>query len=501
MTYQPIVGNGGLAGWRLLQATTEKQRAAFERSPTVTRDAAYFQENASKVSSAEDLVKDRRLLSVALGAYGLGDELEKQAYIREILEGGTEERLSFANRVADPRFRALANAFDFGNTGGVAGLKGGEFASALADRYEDATGETLDISEREYISDALDAAANLDALIEDPRAFPILQGGFGLDAEFDKTAFVHRLLDQGVDTADTLANSLDQRVQGTPYRQFVEFFDGYSRADILTDPASLSGALIDRIETTTGDELADVDRIYLQRAVENISTPEQLLEDPRVLELALTAFGLEDELTYTTFLNQVASEGIDDPDALANQLENPGYVEFASFFNFNNQGGGAGLQSETFRDAIVSRYKELEFERAVGEVDNDMRLAMNFAREIQDIAETSSDDSSSWLRILGQPALREVVTTAFGLPTEASQIDVDLQAEILADRAEQFFGGSTPAIFQDEENVDALIRRFFVFRDLASGPTALTAGAGALGVLQAGSIGGIGGANLVLSQA
>ncbi len=77
--FQPIVPQTGYVGWRFLERTTETQRVAFEKSPELLRDLEYFKENISKATTAEDLVNDRRLLRVALGAFGLEDDLGKRA--------------------------------------------------------------------------------------------------------------------------------------------------------------------------------------------------------------------------------------------------------------------------------------------------------------------------------------------------------------------------------------------------------------------------------------
>src|SRR5690606_39015084 len=91
MSFQPTIPMGGLAGWRFLERTAAAQRAAFERGPELARDIAYFQERIAAVGSAEELVADRRLLKVALGAFGLEDEIDKKAFVRKVLEGGTDD--------------------------------------------------------------------------------------------------------------------------------------------------------------------------------------------------------------------------------------------------------------------------------------------------------------------------------------------------------------------------------------------------------------------------
>ncbi|MCV2881797.1 DUF1217 domain-containing protein [Actibacterium sp. XHP0104] len=115
MTFQPIVPMGGYAGWRFLQRTMPAQQAAFERSPQMSRDISYFEEKIGDITSAEMLVADRRLLNVALGAFGLDDDINNRFFIRKVLEDGSQESDALANRMADKRYLHLSKAFGFGD--------------------------------------------------------------------------------------------------------------------------------------------------------------------------------------------------------------------------------------------------------------------------------------------------------------------------------------------------------------------------------------------------
>lgn len=112
--FQPIVPADGLSGWRFLQRTYDVQAEAFNRSTVMLRDTEYFADKISEVTSAEDLVADRRLLSVALGAFGLQDDVNNRYFIRKILEEGTASDDALSMRLSDTRYRKLSEAFGFG---------------------------------------------------------------------------------------------------------------------------------------------------------------------------------------------------------------------------------------------------------------------------------------------------------------------------------------------------------------------------------------------------
>ncbi|AXI48604.1 flagellar protein [Sulfitobacter sp. SK012] len=114
--FQPVIPVGGLGGWRFLQRTYDAQFVAFSQSVEIKRDSDYFREKVGGVQSAEELVSDRRLLTVALGAFGLQDDIDNRYFIKKILEDGTENDDALANRFADTRYRELSEAFGFGPT-------------------------------------------------------------------------------------------------------------------------------------------------------------------------------------------------------------------------------------------------------------------------------------------------------------------------------------------------------------------------------------------------
>jgi hypothetical protein len=113
MTFQPIIPTSGLAGWRFLQNTMQRQTEAYEKSPALQKAGDYFAENIAHVKTAEDLVGDRRLLEVALGAFGLSDDIGNKYFIQKILSEGTSTEGALATKLSDTRYAAFADAFSF----------------------------------------------------------------------------------------------------------------------------------------------------------------------------------------------------------------------------------------------------------------------------------------------------------------------------------------------------------------------------------------------------
>jgi hypothetical protein len=111
---QPLLPLGGYAGWRFLSQSLPAQVERFAAGPVEARETAYFRDTIASISTPEALVSDYRLLRVALGAYGLQQDLPNRAFIRTLLEQGTTDSGALANRFADKRYRNFAEAFGFG---------------------------------------------------------------------------------------------------------------------------------------------------------------------------------------------------------------------------------------------------------------------------------------------------------------------------------------------------------------------------------------------------
>lgn len=115
MSYSPVLPLGGYGGWAFLKRTMGSQTAAFNASSDLKRDEDYFRAKIGNINSAEELVSDRRLLKIALGAYGLDADINSKAFIRKVLEDGTLKVGTLANRLADKQYQKLSAAFGFGD--------------------------------------------------------------------------------------------------------------------------------------------------------------------------------------------------------------------------------------------------------------------------------------------------------------------------------------------------------------------------------------------------
>lgn len=115
MAYNVQVADGGYLGWKLLERTMESQKQVFSKSSEIQRSRDYFVENISGIESAEDLVGNYKLLSVALRAFGLDADINNKYFIRKVLEADPDDDSSLINKLPDKRYEQLNAAFKLWN--------------------------------------------------------------------------------------------------------------------------------------------------------------------------------------------------------------------------------------------------------------------------------------------------------------------------------------------------------------------------------------------------
>ncbi|HQU69663.1 MAG TPA: DUF1217 domain-containing protein [Albidovulum sp.] len=163
MSFQPVVAFTGLAGWAQLKRTSAEQMQRFAASGAMARDADYFRAHIGSVSTAADLVADRRLLSVALGAFGLEGDISNRYFIRKVLEDGTLSPDAIANKLSDKRYLKLSKAFGFGDFA-TPRTKLSDFADGMLASYRTASFEAAIGKQSSELRLALNAERELPGI-------------------------------------------------------------------------------------------------------------------------------------------------------------------------------------------------------------------------------------------------------------------------------------------------------------------------------------------------
>lgn len=136
MAFAPLLAGSGVTGWTLLKRSQASQTAQWSAQPEIAREERYFRDRIGKIDRAEELVADRRLLKVALEAFGLEADLPNRYFIRKVLEEGTLTTSALAVRLSDKRYAEFSAAFGFGDLS-TPRNKISDFADTLLARWRD----------------------------------------------------------------------------------------------------------------------------------------------------------------------------------------------------------------------------------------------------------------------------------------------------------------------------------------------------------------------------
>lgn len=237
-----------------------------------------------------------------------------------------------------------------------------------------------------------------------------------------------------------------------------------------------------QFETFTKSAELQRDTDYFAENIGNVTTAEELVSDRRLLSVALGAFGLQDDINNTFFIQKMLSDGTTADDALANRFTDSRYSDLSGAFGLG-PGELRGALSPDFAQDIIAKFHANSFEIATGAQDDTMRIALYAERTLPDAMSTDSSQAAKWFTIMGQPPLRSMFETALGLPEAFGQVDIDQQLSVFQERSESVFGVSDPSEFADPEVLDKVITSYLARSQLGSIGAATTGASIALTLL------------------
>lgn len=157
--------------------------------PEVRREAGYYLANIRSVKSVDDFMRNDRLYSFAMTAFGLKDMVYARAFMRKVLTEGVDGSKSFALQLADPRFREFAETFNFARYGGTA-IAFERAQQGTLDRYmrvqlEADAGKTDEgLRLALYFQRKATSVASVYGLMADPALYKVVQTALGLPAAY-----------------------------------------------------------------------------------------------------------------------------------------------------------------------------------------------------------------------------------------------------------------------------------------------------------------------------
>ncbi|MGO8739559.1 DUF1217 domain-containing protein [Rhodoblastus sp.] len=226
--------------------------------------------------------------------------------------------------------------------------------------------------------------------------------------------------------------------------------------DYMTIATNLS-----RYQTMTADDptVAQATK-YFQANIGSITTPAQLVNNTRIFNYVMNAFGLGSMTYAKSLIQKVLEQGTTSPTALANTLNNPNILALAQAFNFQAN-GAATTQAAAATTNVVNQYVMQTLETNEGQQNPGVQLALYFQQNASKITDGYS--------ILADKNLLTVVQTTLGISSYTSAENIDLQAQQL-DKLLNY------SDFQNPTKVQNFLERFTAQYDV-NNPTASTGSA------------------------
>lgn len=206
---------------------------------------------------------------------------------------------------------------------------------------------------------------------------------------------------------------------------------------------------------------------YVRENIAKITSAQDLVSDYRMLSVALGAFGLESDIGSKAFIRKILESDRDETSSLVNRLSDKRYLRLANALALDE--GNGTVAAAGFGDRLNKLFLEREFERRVGEGDQNLRLALNAQRELQSFASRTASEATLWYEVMGNPPLRKVFETAFGFGSNYGKLPIDRQLQEFTKRAEAVFGSSSFKVIATEKGVDKLVQTFLLRSQVAEG--------------------------------
>jgi hypothetical protein len=201
------------------------------------------------------------------------------------------------------------------------------------------------------------------------------------------------------------------------------------------------GKSLDRVQN---QPVVERETEYYLENITKVKSIKEFVADERLFRYAMKAHGLEDMAYAKAFMVKALEGGIEADDAFANTLSDKRYKEFVDTFNFAAYGETATIFTKA-QQGTVEKYLRQTLEEDAGNQNEGVRLALYFERNASSITNA--------YQILADPALKEIVFTALGLPDAFGNADIDKQAAFIEDRIDL-------EDFQDSELLSEFITRF-----------------------------------------
>ena len=206
----------------------------------------------------------------------------------------------------------------------------------------------------------------------------------------------------------------------------------------LSSYLSISNSLAKWQTITAQSQAVTTQTNYFKANIGSVKSASDFVNNPRLFNYAMTAFGLGDRTYAKGLMTQVLQQGVTSSTALANKLNDPNIIAFARAFDFAGVGSGV-TSSSSLVQSVVGQYTENALETSQGQQNQGVQLALYFQRKAPSITDAYG--------LLADKQLLSVVQTALNISPMTGVEPIDQQATMLASKI-NFSDFATPTKLQ-----------------------------------------------------
>ena len=429
--FTPIILSTGYAGFQAFKQSENAQREALSQTAEVVNETDYAREQLGKVTSAQELVADRRLLEIALTAYGLESEIDKTALIERALEEGTGDDNAFANLLSDSRWVDFSADFGFGDVNSGSNMTA--FKAAVQTRFRDAetTSEpAVDAFEISHFRANIGSITSVDELIDDEITLKVALAAFGLERGYYSDEHFRQLLTEGVDDP---INDYAYGLEDGDWVLFAAAFTGLAdgqpaqtvtsfRMDVERELARREVPLYDdAVADASSSKISATDLLHFQSNADSMTTGAALVADAQLKEVTLSAYGLAETSLSDTEIAAILDGAIAGDFSLAAAQSDTAWKQLATSFAASVNGGAASDVSN-FEYAIEIGLAEQKLE-TIYYLETNTTPTDYVSDADLDYFYANIEDVDGVDGLLADTRLRDVALAAFGLSNEGKSDD------------------------------------------------------------------------------
>lgn len=254
-----------------------------------------------------------------------------------------------------------------------------------------------------YYEENIGNVTTVDEFVNDYRLFSYAMKAYGLEDMTYAKAFMKKILESDLTDDSSFANSLTD----TRYQDFAAAFNfagETTKAQTSVQTDTLLTAYQDSFTSEEDDIQTEID--YYEKKIGSITSVDQLIGDSRLRSYVLESFGLDATYTSKSYLKQVLTSDLSDPDSVANKASSDTWRELAASFSFNTDGSVNGTIQTT--DEIENR--RLDYIYNASTYPSDLLFEAN-----QTYWEKNAASATTATELVSDERLLSYVKTAFGL--------------------------------------------------------------------------------------